>query len=156
MRRNTQGFTLIEVLVALVVVAIGLIGMAGINAAAVKYTKGAEGRSHASELAYDIVDRIRASRDSLTRGGYASANAPAPTICQRARAAVSAIRDTEDIAAWRNQVACLLPRGEGQISIGGVDATTGLYPVTVTIQWDESRIDRGSQPAYSFVVRTQI
>ncbi len=149
------GFTLIEVLVALLVVTVGLIGMAGIQGAAVKYTKGAEGRSHAAQLNSDILDRIRASRAALATGGYGSAGSFQRVDCVRNLAVTTAVQDQADIAIWRNQIACLLPGGEGSIQVGSLDSSSGLYPVTVSVQWGESRMLGGAN-AYGYVTRSQL
>lgn len=153
---NTQqkGFTLIEVLVALVVVTMGLIGMAGIQGAAVKYTKSAEGRNHAVQLAYDMQDRIRTSRATLVNGGFASASSFQSIPCVRNFAGTAVVQAEADIDMWRNQVACLLPSGQGRIEIGTADAS-GLFPVTVSVQWSEGRVQSGSN-TYTYVARAQI
>jgi type IV pilus assembly protein PilV len=151
---RTRGFTLIEVLVALLVVAVGLIGMAGIQSAAVKYTKGAEGRSHAAQLNSDILDRIRTSRAALPFGAYASAGSFQDVPCNRNFAITQNIQDQADIALWRNQIACLLPGGQGRVEVGALDAS-GLYPITVSVQWGESRIIGGAN-AYAYVSRSQL
>jgi type IV pilus assembly protein PilV len=151
---HNRGFTLIEVLVALLVVAVGLIGMAGIQGAAVKYTKGAEGRSHAAQLNADILDRIRTSRAALPSGAYASAGSFENVPCNRNFTITQAIQDQADIALWRNQIACLLPGGQGRIEVGALDAS-GLYPVTVSVQWGESRILGGAN-AYGYISRSQL
>jgi type IV pilus assembly protein PilV len=153
--RNNGGFTLIEVLVALLVVTVGLIGMAGIQGAAVKYTKGAEGRSHAAQLNADILDRIRTSRAALPYGAYGSASSFQDVKCDRNFAVTQALQDQADIAIWRNQIACLLPGGQGQIEVGALDGSSGLYPVTVSVQWGESRIIGGAN-AYGYVSRSQL
>jgi type IV pilus assembly protein PilV len=151
---HDSGFTLIEVLVALLVVAVGLIGMAGIQGAAVKYTKGAEGRSHAAQLNSDILDRIRTSRAALPSGAYASAGSFQAVSCDRNFAITQSVQDQADIALWRNQIACLLPGGQGRIEVGALDAS-GLYPVTVSVQWGENRIV-GGENAYGYVSRSQL
>jgi type IV pilus assembly protein PilV len=152
---RTKGFTLIEVLVALVVVAMGLIGMAGIQGAAVKYTKSAEGRNHAVQLAYDIQDRIRTSRATLVNGGFASASSMQGVTCDRNFATTAVVQAEADVDMWRNQIACLLPGGQGSIQIGAVDATSGLFPVTVSVQWSEGRVESGSN-THTYVARAQI
>ncbi len=156
MKRNTQnGFTLIEILVAIIVVAIGLIGMAGIQGAAVKYTKSAEGRNHAVQLAYDIQDRIRTSRATLANGGFATANSFQTVTCNRNFATTADVQAQADVDMWRNQIACLLPSGQGRIEIGAADATSGLFPITVSVRWSESRVESGSN-FYTYVARAQI
>jgi type IV pilus assembly protein PilV len=150
--RNEYGFTLIEVLVAMIVVAIGLIGVAGIQASAVKYTKGSEGRSYAAQLAYDITDRMGSSRSILQNGAYSTLSQFQSTQCNRALVPSSSVQSEIDEALWRNQLACSIPTAEGQVLIGPM-GTNELYPVTVTIRWDESRL-RGGLSQETYVTRT--
>jgi type IV pilus assembly protein PilV len=148
------GFTLVEVLVAMVVLAIGLIGVAGIQAAAVKYTKGAEGRSYAAQLAYDITDRMKASRGSVVNGGYSSLAQFQATTCNPNLSASAAIQSKTDETLWRNQLACSIPGGQGQVEIGA-PLPNGLVPVTVRIRWDEGRMVGGSAN-YAYETSTQL
>lgn len=59
MQKQT-GFTLIEILVTVIVLSIGLLGLAGLQATSFKFNSTAYQRSQATSLAYDIADRIRA------------------------------------------------------------------------------------------------
>jgi len=62
--RNQSGFTLIESMVAIVVMAMGLIGIALMQAQGLKFSDGAYSRTQASMLANDIIDRMRVHADS--------------------------------------------------------------------------------------------
>lgn len=59
---RARGVTLIEVLVALVVLSIGVIGLAALQAQALQMNQGAYMRAQATNLAYDIADRMRTNR----------------------------------------------------------------------------------------------
>jgi len=72
-RKSSElGVTLVEVLVSLLVVAIGMLGVAGLFVASTRGAADSGYRSTASLAAYEIIDRIRANRDGL--GAYASAS----------------------------------------------------------------------------------
>ena len=60
MNKNT-GFTLIEVLIAMIILAVGLLGLAGLQATSLRNNQSAYNRSVATQLAYDIADRMRAN-----------------------------------------------------------------------------------------------
>ena len=60
-RAAAAGFSLVEVLVAMFVVAMGILALAGLLQAATRYSKMSELRSTATLLANDIADRIRAN-----------------------------------------------------------------------------------------------
>lgn len=70
LRRRPTGFTLIEVLVALAVLSIGLLGLAALQATGFKYNSDAYSRTQASILAYDIIDRMRANPKGASDGDY--------------------------------------------------------------------------------------
>ena len=128
-RRFAAGFTMIEVLVALVVLSIGLLGVAGLQIVGLKGNLSAAFRTQASYLADDIIDRMRAN--------YVAARGPALqyTVAMGATAPTGATDPTAiaDVAAWAAEVQTL-PSGQGSIS---VDAVTNI--ATVTIQWVDTR-----------------
>lgn len=67
---RTAGFTLIEVMVAMLILSIGLLGMAGLQAVSLKMNQSAQHSSQATFLAYDIIDRMRANRQAALDGDY--------------------------------------------------------------------------------------
>ena len=72
-RRSASGFTLIEVLVAILILGIGILGMAGMQAMSVRESQNTYFRTQADMLAYDIVDRMRANRgEAATTAAYVS------------------------------------------------------------------------------------
>lgn len=83
LKRNnhTSGFTLIEVLIALFVLAIGLLGMATLMLASMQSSQGASQRSAATVAAYDLAERMRINR-------IAAAVAPSPYAVDPATAAL--------------------------------------------------------------------
>jgi type IV pilus assembly protein PilV len=68
--RNVRGFTLLEVLVALVVLSIGLLGLSGLQTTSLRNNQSALLRSQAVILAEDILDRMRANREEALDEGY--------------------------------------------------------------------------------------
>jgi prepilin-type N-terminal cleavage/methylation domain-containing protein len=64
--RWQRGLTMIEVLVAIVVLAIGLLGLAGLQLNGLKVSQGSTFRWKASQLAADLADQLRASRVEST------------------------------------------------------------------------------------------
>jgi len=68
--RREQGFSLIEVLIAMVVIAVGLLGFLGMQVYAVKGNDSAYLRSQATLLAYELADNMRASRQAALDGDF--------------------------------------------------------------------------------------
>lgn len=66
----SRGFTLIEILVALVVLSVGLLGLAGMQLTGLRYNYGAYTRTQATLMAYDIIDRMRANTIGVANGDY--------------------------------------------------------------------------------------
>jgi len=145
MRRH-RGFTLLEVLVTIAIVAIGLLGIAGVIANGMKTTHSAYGRSQASWLANDIIDRMRSNRATAEGAGlpYNLAVDGALDMSD-----VSTVPKA-DLVAWRSALAATLPSGTGGISI---DAAS--RKVTVTVQWDDSRAVGGGSTE-QFVVESRL
>jgi type IV pilus assembly protein PilV len=123
--KNQQGFGLIEILVAVLVLAIGLLGMASLQVKGIQMTTGALSRTQALFLAEDIIERARANRDLV--GSYAVASGAAPS-CDVTYAIDNFSVAANDVAEWRNQVSCLLPEGDATVAISG-------NVVTVTMTW---------------------
>jgi type IV pilus assembly protein PilV len=61
--KHSRGFTLIEVLVAVLVLSVGLLGLAGLQATSLRSNHSAYLRTQALILTYDLIDRMRANRD---------------------------------------------------------------------------------------------
>lgn len=133
-----SGFTLIEVMVAVVVLSIGLLGLAGLQATGLRHNQSASFRSTATVLAYDITDAMRANRTDARDGKYAIGMTDAkPTG--------SAIYE-KDLNNWLSELALRLPAGDGSVTVAS-------DMVTVTVQWDDSR---GASAAQQFVMVSQL
>jgi type IV pilus assembly protein PilV len=129
-----SGSTLIEVLITVLVLSIGLLGMATLQFDAVKLNHDAFLRSQAVNLAYDMSDRIRSNRSAAGNGDYDAQPAPAGTDATAAA----------DITAWQANLAAALPTGTGTI-------TRKSEEFTVQVCWDESRGGGAPATCFSFV-----
>lgn len=138
-RKKQTGMTLLEVLIALLVISVGLLGMAGLQLTGMKMTNDAYFRSQATWLAYDMFDRMRANLNQASNTNnykiFYSDSAPSATNCA-STACTPAQMATYDLAAWKNALAAKLPAGNGEISY----ANTGTgRTYVIAIQWDDSR-----------------
>jgi len=128
-----SGFSLLEVLIALLVLSIGLLGLAGLQANAVAFNHSAYMRTQATNLAYDISDRMRTNRQAALDGDYDhEAPSPAPACGSAIPSGTIAERD---IAAWHIALSCALPNGNGSVELGADGR------LTITISWDETRFE---------------
>jgi len=69
-RRSSEGFTLLEVLIAVVVLSIGLLGLAGLQTTGLRNNQDAYARTQAATLANDMADRIRSNMAGFNAGNY--------------------------------------------------------------------------------------
>jgi len=118
---RTGGFTLIEVLVAVLVLALGLLGIAGLQAAGMQMNNSAYLRSQAAILAQDMADRARANTEGYEAGDYDIGDPTSPTSvsktdeCFTTSGCSSTQLAQSDVARWRENVKDLLPGGEATI-----------------------------------------
>lgn len=146
MNKNS-GFTLIEVLIAALVLAVGLLGLAGLQAVSIKNNLSAYNRSQATQLAYDMADRMRANKNQsldpasgsvIAAGTYLTATmapsaAAAQASCATTAGCTGAQMAENDLFQWNTALAGTLPGGTGTIT---VVAATGVF--TVTVNWDDN------------------
>lgn len=130
---------MIDVLIALVVLSIGLLGLAGLQATGLRYNQGAFFRTQATLLAYGMADRMRANTAGVTAGNYNAITpgsvSSSPPNCVGAVCSSSQIAQY-DAAQWEADVQSLLPSGQGKVTGNG----NGVY--TITVSWT----DRGGKP----------
>ncbi len=141
------GFTLLEVLIALVILSIGLLGIAGLQGVGLKSSHGAYLTSQASLLAYDMADRIRANPQDLgTYDLFTSSDIDCAAALPTTPLAEA------DLAEWACAVTELLPAGTGTID-GVEDATTGTITYTIGLEWEDLQVEEGEGPwSFSLVV----
>ena len=133
--RQQQGFTLLEVLIAIVVLSIGLLGLAGLQVSGLKSNNSAYQRSQANLLANELLDRIRANRAGLEAGYYDDlfAGTVSDPDCITSGCTVLQL-SKYDAFLWQGAVANSLPSGRGTITGSGADSV-----FTITVMWDDER-----------------
>ena len=126
-----HGFTLLEVLIALLVLSIGLLGLAALQTTGLRSNQMASMRTLATQAGYDITDRMRANPAGVTAGDYviSLADTTDPSATETA---------PSDLNAWRELVE-RLPGGASEIT--QCDTGSGCDGLThiITIYWDEAR-----------------
>lgn len=140
--RAQSGFTLIEVLVSLVVMSIGLLGIAKLVLYSAHSNDSAYMRSQATELAYEILDTMRANKAQALAGNYNTALTAAPTapgvLCLGTGANCNATQlAAYDVYEWKERLAAptgALPSGEGSVTVAGANPATA----TIIVSWDDS------------------
>jgi type IV pilus assembly protein PilV len=135
-----SGFTLLEVLVALLVMSIGLLGIGKLMMLSARANDSAYMRTQATALAYTILDAMRSNRQAAIVQGYDTAMGvfPGPVVCTLAAPCNSGQQAQNDVALWGTSLAAELPLGQGSITtVTAPDVVTGANNVTatVTVQW---------------------
>ncbi len=153
-RRNSSGFSLIEVLVSLLVLGFGLLGLAMLQNVALRNSQSANHRTVATNLAYEVIEMARANRRLAFRyayidvGDFASVN---ESTCSMTPNTGDPVGD--DTVAWMCHVKRALPNGEADITITP-GANGGLISVSIT--WDDARWLAAGSQAETFVVQSVI
>ena len=115
MNRMT-GFSLTEVLVAMLVLAIGLLGLAALQIAGVRSNQTAYYRSVATQLAYDMADRMRANPVGVAAGLYNNGTPGSSLTECEINACLTGTTGTMagyDLMQWNSALAANLPGGTG-------------------------------------------
>jgi len=125
--------------VAIVVLAFGLLGLAGLQTRTLAYSQSSFFRSQAAALTDDILDRMRADRSRAIAGSWNTG----------LTSDTSALADTfpeSDLKNWKTQVAGLLPTGQASVAVNG-------NVVTIIVRWDDTR---GRETAQTFTTTTRL
>lgn len=115
--KSMRGFTLIEVLVALLVLGIGLLGVAGLQSATLGMNHASYLRSQATVLAQDITDRMRANPRGTGNGAYFQGTATETSSCTTTTGCTTLEMAQHDLWEWQNLLAARLPSGEGVVCL---------------------------------------
>ena len=155
---------MIELLVTMIVLAIGLIGMAGLQAAGLKSNTDALKRTQASLLMSDIIDRIRVNPDANYSIAKTSSPPSAGLTCEASGANCSSTDIVNyDLAMWKCHVGSYdeegtcqtlgivgaLPKGTASISI----SADNIY--TVEVEWVDS-VNRNGEQLVSLSMSTKV
>jgi type IV pilus assembly protein PilV len=155
-KNSASGFTLIEVLISVLVLAIGLLGMAALQMNGLRNNQSAYLRAQATQLAYDMADRMRTNileaRDPMSGGTYnngaATANDCAVNVCTTAQ------MTGYDFAQWNSALQTQLPLGAGTVCIDSTPndgtstapACNGTGTVyAIKVWWDDDRSGGANQ-----------
>lgn len=140
---NSRGFSLIEVLVAMLVLALGMLGIAAMQAVSLKNSQSSFERSQGVLETYSILDAMRANRPAAIIGQYDLAD----WTCDPPDATTLA---TTDLSQWINSLqANLNPSACGKIACNSAGCL-------IEVRWDDSRGKSGTgENLQQYVVQTR-
>lgn len=131
---SQQGFTLVEVLVTVVIMGIGLLGVAGLQLAAMRSNHSALLRTQATIAAYDLIDRMRVDPEAFNSKRFEAGDEDSPPA----------------FSDWAEETARMMLKAPADKILGEVDCTDGdentcrAGHCRVVVRWDDSR---GENPA---------
>ena len=146
-----RGFSLVEVLVALLVLSIGLLGLAALQTTSLKYNTDSYTRTQATIIAYDILDRMRLNPTGVSAGDYdaatsadAASKVSAYNGCKSSASGCKCDASTADcntnklatfdLGKWYERLAATLPEASSNLA---TISRTSANKVTITIRWKE-------------------
>lgn len=135
-----RGFTLLEVMVAVFVLSIGLLGLAHLQVVTLKATQSADFKTQATILAMDMFSRMRANQDAAYGNNYAIG-------LEDAVPGTTSLAD-RDITEWRNNISNQLPGGQGAIACPGF-VNLNTFICTVTIAWSDVQTGTAADTEYN-------
>ncbi|KTD45151.1 type IV pilus modification protein PilV [Legionella quateirensis] len=149
LRTNSRqkGMTLLEVLVSVVLFAIGLLGIASMLMLSNKANNSSYAKLQAVQSVYDIFDRIRANSQAAIDGNYNISNigsnglptsVSTPSVMCNSATCTPTQMATYDTWYWLTKDVSKLPSGSGSIT-SALSGVAGNTVITVTVQWDDSQ-----------------
>ncbi|MHB8346033.1 MAG: type IV pilus modification protein PilV [Acidiferrobacterales bacterium] len=148
---HSRGFSLLEVLIALLILSVALLGIAALASISLKADDSSYMRTQADNLAYQAIDLMHSDRSDAVNGCFDStfnAGGTAPSVCGSTAANVALLQ-------WQ-QALTALPSGVGTIS---TSAANGVTTVTVVISWNDTRAQNSlllGAPAYNLSVESAL
>lgn len=158
-KKRQSGVGLIEVLVALLILTIGILGMVALQTRALQLNQDSVYTSQALMMVYEMTDRIRANRSNINNYMVIyGEEIVASNDCGSQNCSVSQMAEY-DIAEWKNALALNLPLGDGEITVDN----SGPRPAyTISVRYTDQRIDQaldggaGGESIREVQLRTEI
>jgi type IV pilus assembly protein PilV len=167
--KTHSGFTLIEVLISMLILAVGLLGLAALQTSTLRSNLAAYNHGQATQLLYDISDRMRANNcepnftctsaanayittDSNTYAQGHTFNTNCTTVTTAANAICTpTVLANNDLIEWNTAIATTLPMGKGSVTSPDNPATANSI-FTLAVTWDDDRdgvIDSTKDPTFT-------
>lgn len=140
-QQTQKGFSMLEVLVTILVLSLGLMGMAALVTTGMRSNNVAQFRSIATQQTLDIADRMRANLAGVRAGSYddLAAEIPASNNCSAINCTAAQMA-AYDHAQWNTANANSLPGGQGTV-VGNL-----VNGFTITLMWTEKEMGANTDP----------
>ena len=145
---RARGFTLVESLVAVLVLSIGLLGIAALQVSSLRTNHVAYQRTQATFMAYDLLDRMRANRVAATAGSYNRNYGDGINPI-----ALGVPLSDMDMGTWLTRLALVLPPGADASRQPDARVQQIGNEFVISLRWDDSK---GQDALVEFLVRSRI
>lgn len=132
--RNYRGDTMIEVLVTVLILAVGVLGVAAMQVTTLKNLNSSNTAGIAGIVAVDFSERMRANPTAALADNYVHTNPPGTFIDCAANPCTLAQLADYDVGSWWVVLGDTLPSASGQVS-----RNLGTNTFVVTVRWDDDR-----------------
>lgn len=152
---HSRGFSLVEILVAVVVLSVGLLGLAALQTSSLRAGNDSYLRTQANLLAYNIIDRMRANYPAVSAKDYdlaTGATVTASTNCASATCTTQQLADW-DRKQWLDAVTTELPQASASIT---TQAAGDHTQIQVTVTWLEQRVQKSAAAAPTTITVTTL
>jgi len=138
-----RGFSLVEVLIALIILSVGMLGIAGLYVQSMQAGRTSMFRHNAVTLVGDIADRIRANPSA---GAAYTATTGVDNDCVGGDVnCTPAEMAAQDIDLWQEQADASLPNGTVTVTL---DSSVVPPSYQITVGWDEP----GETPTFTIII----
>ncbi len=151
-RERARGASLIEVLVAVLILSLGLLGLAGMQLRALRGSVSSVQRTQAVVLGSYMLDLLRVDRVAALRGDYNTPGGTQSPLCDRPSADSGRFAQVE-LQAWFDAVKQQIGRPADRTTCAVVSCIAA-GPCAVHVQWDDSA--SGGLPQQSVVLTTRL
>ena len=132
--RGQRGDTMIEVLVTIIILAVGVLGAAALQVTTLKNLSSSHSASAAAIVADDFSERMRANPTAALADDYVhAAGLEVFPNCETGTCTMTELADY-DIGTWWNQLTDVLPVGTAEVT-----RIIGTTTFVLTVRWDEDR-----------------
>ncbi|WP_417472652.1 type IV pilus modification protein PilV [Luteimonas mephitis] len=140
-RKAAGGFSMIEVLITLVVLAFGLLGLGLLQTMNLRYTKSANERTQAVNLAGEILDMMRSNRSELATYELPETSLSSVTLPNGGCGASTSLGAKANLDRWK----CEVREALGESAKVKITPNVATSSVSVDVQWDESNMPGSGQ-----------
>lgn len=133
-KNKEKGYTLFEVMVAIVVLSMGMMALGSVMVRSLRYSKESANRFVATQQLYEMADRMRANHKGVSAGNYDNKSGIATVDSCRTRSCSYTELAEFDVAEWNSKNSRVLPLGEGEIIKDGDS-------FVLVVSWQERNIN---------------